>query len=435
MKHVPNDSMRSAAIVGWVIILLFFGGFGAWAVTAPLHGAVVANGFVRVEGQRKSIQHLDGGIVKTLNIKEGDRVNAGDVLIVLDDNQARAEYNVLSQQLIVLRATEERLKAELVGASSLTMPEDLKAAANEHPDAIGIWNGQVHQFESRLAALAGARSVIKEKIAQLEAQIIGSAAQEKAYRDQLDSVIKEKDSLTSLVERGLIAKPRYLQLERSGQGLEGQAAETAANIAKFRQGIAEQMQQTAQLDNDRMTDITKDLRETQAKMLEVIPKLANAKAVLGRVDIRSPYSGEVVGLTVFSVGGVVMRGDKLMDVVPAQDSLIVEAQIAVDDIANVHSDMGADVHLIAYKQRITPVVRGKVIQVSADRLTEKKNGNDTPFYVALVRLDQADLEELPHVHLYPGMPATVMIQTVERTALDYLVGPLMQSFNRAFRQK
>jgi epimerase transport system membrane fusion protein len=195
------------------------------------------------------------------------------------------------------------------------------------------------------------------------------------------------------------------------------------------------MQQMAQLDNDRMTDITKDLRETQAKMLEVIPKLANAKAVLGRVDIRSPYSGEVVGLTVFSVGGVVMRGDKLMDVVPAQDSLIVEAQIAVDDIANVHSDMGADVHLIAYKQRITPVVRGKVIQVSADRLTEKKNGNDTPFYVALVRLDQADLEELPHVHLYPGMPATVMIQTVERTALDYLVGPLMQSFNRAFRQK
>jgi HlyD family type I secretion membrane fusion protein len=426
--------MRSAAIAGWVIILIFFGGFGAWAVTAPLHGAVVANGFVKVEGNRKSIQHLDGGIVKTLNVKEGDRVNSGDVLIVLDDTQAQAEYKVLSQQLLVLRATEERLKAELAGASSLTMPEDLKAASVEHSDVAGIWAGQVHQFESRLTALAGARLVIKEKIAQLEAQIVGGIAQEKAYRDQFDSVIKEKDSLTSLVERGLIAKPRYLQLERSGQGLEGQAAEIAASIAKFKQGIAEQVQQTAQLDNDRMTEVSKDLRDTQAKMLEVIPKLANAKAVLGRMDVRSPYAGEVVGLNVFSMGGVVMKGEKLMDIVPARESLIVEARIAVDDIANVHPDMGADVHLVAYKQRITPVVRGKVIQVSADRLTEKDKKDDV-YYAALVRLDQADLDDLPHVRLYPGMPATVMIQTVERTALDYLVGPLVQSFNRAFRQK
>ena len=399
-----------------------------------LHGAVVANGFLRVEGNRKSIQHLDGGIVKELNVREGHRVNAGDVLIVLDDTQARAEYNVLSQQFLVLRASEERLKAELAGASSLpTMPEDLKAAGNEHPDVTGIWNGQIHQFESHAAALAGQRNVIREKIAQLEAQIIGGAAQEKAYREQFESVRKERESLTSLVERGLIAKPRYLQLERSGVGLEGQAAETSANIAKSRQAIAEQTQQMAQLDNERMTEVTKDLRDTQAKLLEVIPKLSNAKAVLGRMDIRSPYSGEVVGLTVFSVGGVIMRGDKLMDVVPEQDSLIVEAQIAVDDIANVHPGMGADVHLIAYKQRIIPVVRGKVMQVSADRLIEKRN--DNPYYVALVRLDENDLAELPNVRLYPGMPATVMIQTVERTALDYLVGPLVMSFNRAFRQQ
>ena len=301
------------------------------------------------------------------------------------------------------------------------------------PYVTGIWKGQIHQFESRAAALAGQRSVLREKIAQLEAQITGGEAQEKSYREQFDSVRKERESLTPLVERGLIAKPRYLQLERTGAGLEGQAAETSANIAKSRQAIAEQMQQMAQLDNDRMTEVTKDLRDTQAKLLEVIPKLSNAKAVLGRMDIRSPYSGEVVGLNVFSVGGVIMRGDKLMDVVPEQDLLIVEAQIAVDDIAQVHPDMSADVHLIAYKQRITPVVRGKVMQISADRLTEKRT--DNPYYVALVRIDEKDLAELPNVRLYPGMPTTVMIQTVERTALDYLVGPLVMSFNRAFRQK
>ena len=292
---------------------------------------------------------------------------------------------------------------------------------------------RVDRLSGRLAALAGARIVIREKIAQLEAQIVGSEAQEKSYREQFDSVRKERESLTSLVERGLIAKPRYLQLERSGAGLEGQAAETSANVAKSRQAIAEQTQQMAQLDNERMTEVTKDLRDTQAKLLEVIPKLSNAKAVLGRMDIRSPYSGEVVGLNVFSVGGVIMRGDKLMDVVPERDSLIVEAQIAVDDIANVHPGMGADVHLLPYKQRVVPVVRGKVMQVSADRLIEKRT--DNPYYVALVRLDENDLAELPQVRLYPGMPTTVMIQTVERTALDYLVGPLVMSFNRSFRQK
>jgi len=196
---------------------------------------------------------------------------------------------------------------------------------------------------------------------------------------------------------------------------------------------AEQMQQMAQLDNDRMTEVTKDLRDTQARLLEVIPRLSNAKAVLGRMDIRSPYSGEVVGLNVFSMGGVINRGDKLFDVVPEQDSLIIEAQINVDDISDVHPDMRADIHLTAYKARITPVVRGKLVQVSADRLTETRTG--TFYYTALVQVDQKELAALPNVKLYPGMPATVTFPTVERTAFEYLVGPLTQSFNRAFRQR
>jgi HlyD family type I secretion membrane fusion protein len=428
-----SDSMRTAAIAGWAIIATFFGGFGAWAVTAPLNGAVVANGYVRVEGNRKSIQHLDGGIVKQLNVREGDRVSEGDVLIRLDDSQARAEYNVLDQQLLVLRATEERLKAELADASGLTMPDDLKQAARDNPNVEGIWRSQIHQFDSRLALLAGQRAVIKEKIAQLEAQITGSEAEAKAFRQQYASVQAERESLTGLLKQGLISKSRYLQLERSGTGLEGQAAETAANIARARQAIAEQLQQMAGLDNERMTEVSKDLRDTQAKLLEVIPKLTNAKAVLSRIDIRSPYSGEVVGLTAFSVGGVIMRGEKIMDIVPDRDSLIIDAQIAVEDIASVHPDMTANVHLTAYKQRITPVVHGTVIQVSADRLIDKRN--DAPYYVALVRIDEKELTGLPQVHLYPGMPTTVMIETVQRTALDYLVGPLAMQFEKGFRQK
>jgi len=247
------------------------------------------------------------------------------------------------------------------------------------------------------------------------------------------SVRGEIESIAPLVQQGLIAKPRYLQLERTGAGLEGQAADALANIAKARQAIAEQSQQMTQLDNERMTEVAKDLRDTQARLLEVIPRLMNAKAVLGRTEIRSPYAGQVVGLSVFSVGGVIGRGERILDVVPDRDLLIIEAQVSTDDISDVHPGMRADVHLTAYKARITPVVRGKVTQVSADRLTDNRTG--MAYYTALVQVDQNELEELPNIRLYPGMPATVMFPTIERTAFDYFIGPLTMSFNRAFRQR
>ena len=231
----------------------------------------------------------------------------------------------------------------------------------------------------------------------------------------------------------MISQPRFLQLERSAYGLEGQIADTLAAVAKTRQAIAEQTQQIAQLDNERMNEVTRDLRDTQGKLLEVIPRLANAGAVLSRMVIRSPYPGQVVGLNVFSVGGVINRGEKILDVVPDKESLIIEAQIAVEDISEVRPDMRADVHLTAYKQRITPVVRGKITQISADRLTDSRTGN--PYFLALVNVDESEFAELPNVRLYPGMPATVMISTVERTAFQYIVGPLTMSFNTAFRQR
>jgi len=428
-----NESIRSAVVAGWSIIALFFGVLGAWAMSAPLNGAVVAQAVVKVEGNRKSVQHLDGGIVKELRVKEGDRVAAGAMLIVLDETQARAELDVLRQQYLVLRATEGRLRAELARAGELVMPEELSQRIGHDPDLPGIWRGQRQQFESRAAALEGQRKVIKEKIAQLEAQIVGGEAQVKSYRTQLESVRQELESLAPLLKQGLVARPRYLQLERSGAALEGQAADASAAIARARQAIAEQGQQMAQLDNERMTEVAKDLRDTQARLLEVIPRLMNAKAVLGRMEIRAPYAGQVVGLSVFSVGGVINRGDRILDIVPDVERLVIEAQIAVDDISDVRPDMPADVHLTAYKARITPVVRGRLAQVSADRLTDSKSGSS--YYTGLVEVDREELARHPEVKLYPGMPAMVMLPTVERTAFDYLVGPLAQSFNRSFRQR
>ena len=428
----PNDSIRHIAVAGWLIIAIFFLGIGTWAVTAPLNGAVVANAVVKVDGNRKSLQHLDGGIVKQLHVREGDKVRAGDLLIVLDETQARAEHEVLTQAYAVLRATEVRLLTELDRGSQLVMPPDLKARADD-PYFKSVWNGQLSQFDTRRASLEGQRSVVREKINQLGSLIVGSEAQVKAYTNQIDSVRKEAKDVAPLVERGLIARPRILQLERTAYGLEGQIADANASIAKARQAIAEQEQQIAQFDNDRMTDVTKDLRDTQAKLLEVIPKAMNAKAVLGRMEIRAPYTGRVVGLNVFSVGGVIQRGDKILDIVPDEDSLTIEAQVAVEDISDVHPNTRAEVHLTAYKQRIVPIIHGDVIQVSADRLTDPKTNN--PYYTAFVRIDQDELATMPNIRLYPGMPATVMIPTIQRTAFDYIVGPLVMSFNHAFRQK
>jgi HlyD family type I secretion membrane fusion protein len=312
------------------------------------------------------------------------------------------------------------------------MPAELAARRND-PYVQDIWAGQVKQFQSRLAAIEGQRSVIREKINQLQSQIAGAAAQVKSFTDQIESVKNEAASIAPLVEKNLLPRPRLLQLERTAFGLEGQIADSNAAIAKFKQAVGEQALQIAQLDNDRMADNTKELRDTQARLLEVIPKRMSAEAVLGRMEIRSPYAGRVVGMTVFSVGAVIQRGEKILDIVPDQELLTVEAQVAVEDISEVRPEMAAQIHLTAYKQRIVPTVSGEVVQVSADRLTDPKTNQ--PYYTILVRLDEAELAKLPQVRLYPGMPAIVMVPTQARTAFEYVVGPLMMSLNQAFRQK
>ena len=420
------------AIIGWAIIAVFFGGFGVWAAVAPLNGAVVANGVVKVDGNRKSVQHLDGGIVKQLKVKEGDHVNAGDTVVVLDETQARAEYEVLREQYIVLRATEARLLTELADGDELVMPAELNDPRQESY-AVSVWSGQVKQFETRRATLEGQKKVIGEKIRQLQSQIEGAEAQAKAFTAQVESVKSEADSVAPLVDKMLLPRPRLLQLQRTAFGLEGQIADAQANIGKFRQAIAEQELQIAQLHHDRMAEVTKDLREVQARLLEVIPKRTGAEAVLSRMEIRSPYAGKVVALSVFSVGGVIQRGEKIMDIVPDDDGLTIEAQVAVDEISDVRPGMAAEVHLTAYKQRLVPTLHGTVVQVSADRLADPKTG--APYYLATVRPDMGELARLDGVHLYPGMPATVMLPTESRTALQYIVGPLVESFGHAFKQK
>jgi HlyD family type I secretion membrane fusion protein len=431
----PNDSARGPICMGLAVIALFFGGLGGWAAWAPLNGAVIGPAVVKVEGNRKTIQHLDGGIVKELRVREGDRVEAGQTVIVLDDTQPRATVTMLAQQHDAYRAQQARLLAERDEAEAIVFPADL-VQRRDNAQVAGILGGETRQFAIRRAGLAGQISVLQQRIQQLEQQIRGAQAQEASQREQLALIREQLNDQRYLLDKGLAQRPRVLELERTAAAIVGREGEIVGHIAKSRQEIGEIELRIVQLHNDRMTEIAKDLRDTQDKLLDLPPKLQAAEDVLYRSELRSPYSGYVVGLSMFSVGGVIGKGEKVMDIVPSRNELTVEANINVDDIYEVRPGMRAEVQFLGFKQRVLPTIYGEVTQVSADRLTEPKT--NVPYYTALIRVDESDLAEAKrtkNIELSPGMSATVMIPTRERTALDYLLGPVVASFEHAFREK
>ncbi|HEY9011326.1 MAG TPA: HlyD family type I secretion periplasmic adaptor subunit, partial [Devosia sp.] len=416
---------------GWLIIALFFGGFGYWAATAPLNAAVVGEAVVKVEGNRKSVQHLDGGTVKEILVREGDEVKVSDVLLVLDDTQIRAEVDVLRQQLVQLMAVEARLRAEFAGQAEITFPEELTTAADGV--AASAITDQQQELATRRQAMTGRELVLRQRMSQYDEQIAGLAAQAQPMESQLESITAERVSLEQLLAKGLTTRTRVLELQRRESELVGRKAELDANIGRSREAIAELREQIAQLQKDQSEEVTAQLRETRAKLLDVRPRLRAAEVALERTAVRTPYAGRVVDLAVHSVGAVIGRGERLLDIVPENTSLVVEAKVRVEDIADIAPGMLAEVHFTSYKQRVTPLIHGLVSEVSADRLTDQRT--QVPYYLALVDVDAAELAASPEIQLYPGMPATVMITTKERTALDYLVGPLSSSLERAFRER
>jgi HlyD family type I secretion membrane fusion protein len=428
----PSDSARGTILAGLVILALFFGGLGTWAATAPLNAAVVGEAVVKVAGNRKSVQHINGGIVRELLVHEGDRVSSDQVLLVLDNTEARAEYDLITQQVATLQAQEARLIAERDGTAGITFPPSLVARTDDSI-AIAAMDAQRDEFDSRRTALDGQASILSQRLFQLEDQITAGEQLLQSQQVQLQSVRDERASLDDLFKKGLVTKPRMLQLERTATGLEGQIATTGGQIATNRKAADEIDAQIRQLKSDQLAEVTGKLSETQAKLADLGPRLTNATASLGRLEIRAPYAGEVVDLAVFAVGAVIGSGERILDIVPDDTLLVVEAKVRVEDIADIAPGMKGEVHFTSYKQRVTPLIHGSVRSVSADRLTDERT--QIPYYVAEIDVDAAELAANPEIQLYPGMPATVSITTKERTALDYLLGPLTASLERSFREK
>jgi membrane fusion protein, epimerase transport system len=427
-----DDDPRRPIIAGLVILGVFVGALGIWSAVAPVSSAVIAPAVVKVEGNRKSVQHLDGGIVKELRVKEGDKVEAGQALIVLDDTQALGAVGVLRKQHDDLRAQEARLLAERDGASTVSFPVALTGRRTDS-DVDTLLRAQENMFVSRQTALAGQVSLLKQKVAQTREQIIGSKAVLTSREQQLDSTRGELTGLRDLFKKGYVPRQRMLELERSGAELEGQVGEVKANVARAYQTINEATLQIAQLQADRAAQVAGDLRDVQAKLAELGPKLKVAEDTLARTEIRAPYSGYVVGMTVFGVGGVIARGEKIMDIVPDTKALAVEATVNVEDIEGVHPGMEAQVRLTAYTQRSTPSLRAYITQVSADRLTDNRSGQS--YYAVQAKVPAEELAKQENVKLFPGMPAMLVIPTGERTVLDYLLKPLTESINKAMREK
>jgi membrane fusion protein, epimerase transport system len=430
VERTVGESARGTILLGGAIVFAFFGIFGGWAALSPLDGAIVAEAVVAVEGNRKSVDHLEGGTVREIRVKEGDHVTKGQVLLVLDDERLRAQTEIFAQQMAVAQSTEARLVAELGDSDSISFPELLTTSTAQYVQR--AVQSQVSEFNTRREALSGSEQVLGHRIEDLQNQIVGKQSRQKASEEQLASMKAERASLDKLFADGLTTRERLLALDRAISALGADIAESQTAIASAEENIAQTRQQIVQLNNDRRTEIAKDLGDVQSRILDLGPTLANARDALARTIVRAPYDGKVLALQVFSTGAVVPPGGTVLDIVPDRNALVVEARVRVEDISDVLLGSSAEVHLTTYKRLYVPTLYGTVNTISADRLTDPRTG--AAYFLAQVMVDPEELSGPSTPSLYPGMPAQVMITTQKRSALEYLLGPLFASFDGAFRQ-
>jgi HlyD family type I secretion membrane fusion protein len=417
---------------GAAAIALCLGGFGAWAVLAPLSSAAMAPGIVRVESERKTVQHLEGGIIAELLVREGDRVSAGQVLVRLDDLEAKALHELLRAQQAALAAQQARLIAERDGHASVAFPEFLLARKSDGKVA-EIIRGQERIFASGREALQGEIDVLHQRIAQLGAQIDAFKAQWTAGIDQLALINEEVASVRALVEKGLERKPRLLALERNAAYLSGEQGEYNGRIAEAREAIAGAQMEILNTRRTRVEKAALELREVETQLAQVEERLAEASVKLGRRDVIAPQGGTVLNLRYHTLGGVVPPGNDILDIVPRDERLVVEARVNPTDIDVVHDGLPAKLILSAFKSRTTPHIDGRVIQVSADALHDERT--DQTYYLARVEADVTQLAALDGVRLTPGMPVETIIHTGDHTFWTYIIQPLTDSFRRAFREQ
>ncbi len=426
-----DRSIRRHLIAGGLLAGLLVIGAGGWAATTQLSGAVIAPGTIVVESYEKRVQHPTGGIVAALKVRDGDAVHAGDLLVRLDATIPEANLAVVTRTLNELAADRARLEAERDGADALSFPPELTAAAGSDAEAGRLVAAAAALFAARRTALDGQKAQLREGVTQLRQEIEGLEAQHAATERQAALVNADLANVEDLFKRDLVPVQRLTDLRREAARLAGEAGRLTAAVAEARGRIAETELKIIQLDQDRQTEVLKELRETEAKIGEYTERRVGAEDELRRIDIRSPQDGIVHELAVHTVGGVVAPGDTLMLIVPATDILAIDARIAPQDVDQIFVGQRAVLRLTAFNQAVTPEFNGTVTRVSAD-LVEDPNGASA-YYLVRIALDAS--ADLGRLKLVPGMPAEVHVQTGERTALSYFVKPLTDQIARAFQEQ
>ena len=425
-----RDRLRGVTWTGNLLVCGFVIGLGTWSTYAPLESAAIAAGTVESESSRKTIQHLEGGIIREILVADGDVVRSGQTIISLEDTKARAEAQSLRGQLWEATAREARLLAEQHGEGRVSFPAELESARNASPPVAAVLAGQQGIFETRRQVFQSQAAVNREKRSQVEKEIEGLRAQESAASRRIEIVREEAATVAMLVNKGLERRPRLLNLEREIADIEGRRGEIVAHISRAGQVINESEALLLKLEHDRQSEIAQSLREVQNQIFQIRERLQAADDQLSRTAVKAPEDGVVTDLRIHTPGGVIGAGAPLMDLVPRQDRLIVIARVRPEDIDVVRPGLSADVTLLPYNQRRVPRLHGTVMHVSADRLVDKRT--DQPYYAAKIRVPaSAGIED---VRIIPGMPAQVFIKTGRGTVALYALKPLLDSFHGAFRE-
>ena len=434
-SDVPR-STRSATIGGVVIVAVTVMGFGVWGNTAPIAGAVIATGVFVTTGQNKTIQHLEGGVIREILVREGDVVAPGQSLIKLDDTSARAELRRHELKLYRLEAIEARLRAEIAGRSDFAFPSHL-LAMNADPDIAALLTAQRIAFRARQNNMASEIAAHQKTIDALEEKITGSRVQLAGVERQSQLLKEELEGKQALLQRGYIRKPEVLSLQRLAANLSGEAGRIGGDIGDSRERIARSMEQIDGVRKNAQKVASDQLQEIHADLNDVRERIHTVKGILDRASINAPVKGTVVKLRYHTAGGVIEPGKNIMEIVSLQDELIIEARVRPQDIDKIKHSQLATVRLTALNQRTTPMVTGRVIYISADALPDEKQRafpGVPDLYVVRAKLDPKSLASVPDFQPTAGMPADVYIQTVERTFFEYLLQPLRDSMARAFRE-
>jgi HlyD family secretion protein len=428
----PAPRTRWPAVFGLAIFLVFVVGFGAWSAMAPLAEAAIAPGVIKVEGNRRTVQHLEGGIVREILVRDGTKVQAGQVLVRLDDVQSDTATEAQRAQRWALLAQDARLVAEL-GKSGQPIAFPPELLNSPHPRARDAVRGQREVYEARTASLNSQLQVLRARIEQQQAAIRGAQGQMVATRNQLALIRQEEQMRRGLVAQGLARLPDLLALQRAMAGLEGTIQELTGQIDRANATIAEAERQIQQVLDQRIQEVSTELREVRGKLAEVEERLRASTDVQTRREILAPESGTVVNLRLFTLGAVVKPGDTLMDLVPDQDRLVAEVNIQPSDIDVVYPGLKSEVRLPAFKQRLVPFLHGEVTWVAADVTTNEQTRQQ--YYRSYILIDREQIQNLPNVFLTPGMPVEAHIQIGERSFFQYLTQPIRDSFARAFREQ